>query len=100
MLKQSGMISEDLTRPEMTDSTIAVDRVLRDGDKIEVDNDVAFEVLETPGHSDCSLSFWEPKEKVLIVSDATGYYMPQHAAWWPNYFTDYGQYVASMQRLA
>ena len=57
-------------------------------------------MLQTPGHSDCSLSFYEPGEKVLVVSDATGYYMPQCDEWWPNYFSSYGDYVDSMRRLA
>jgi glyoxylase-like metal-dependent hydrolase (beta-lactamase superfamily II) len=57
-------------------------------------------VLETPGHSDCSLSFHEPARGILIISDATGYYLPEHEYWWPNYFTGYGAYLASMKRLA
>jgi glyoxylase-like metal-dependent hydrolase (beta-lactamase superfamily II) len=61
---------------------------------------VAFQVLQTPGHSECSLSFHEPGRKILLISDATGYYLPEHDYLWPNYFTDYGQYVGSMERLA
>ena len=34
------------------------------------------------------------------VSDATGFYMPEHDCWWPNYFGGYGAYMASMRRLA
>jgi glyoxylase-like metal-dependent hydrolase (beta-lactamase superfamily II) len=78
----------------------AIDRVVKDGDLIEVDEGVAYQVLETPGHSECSLSFFEPRTKALIVSDATGYYLPQSQSWWPNYFSDYRAYVASMERLA
>jgi hypothetical protein len=36
----------------------------------------------------------------LIISDATGYYVPEYDIWWPNYFTDYGAYVRSIERLA
>lgn len=66
---------------------------------IDVDVGVAFRVIETPGHSDCSLSFHEPQRGMLIISDATGYYLPQQNHWWPNYFHDYPAYMHSMERL-
>jgi len=78
---------------------IPVDRLLQEGDLVAV-GELRFQVLATTGHSDCSLSFYEPKRKILLVSDATGYYLPQYDYWWPNYFADYGQYVHSMRRLA
>ena len=37
---------------------------------------------------------------MLIISDATGYYLPDCDYCWPNYFTDYGAYVRSIERLA
>jgi glyoxylase-like metal-dependent hydrolase (beta-lactamase superfamily II) len=99
-LIDNGVIKDEHRRPPMAEAQIAVDRILKDGDTIEVDDDTAFQVLETPGHSDCSLSFYEPKSKVLIISDATGYFLPQEKYWWPNYFTGYGPYVESIERLA
>ena len=78
---------------------IPFDRTIKEGDKIEV-GDIVFDVLETPGHSDCSLSFHQPQRGILIISDATGYYMPRHNQWWPNYFSGYGAYVDSIRRLA
>ena len=99
-LIQSGVVGEQHRRPPLAANQIAVDRVVKEGDRIEVDEGVALEVLETPGHSDCSLSFYDPARRVLIISDATGYYVPQYDTWWPNYFTDYGAYVRSIERLA
>ncbi len=99
-LIEAGMITEEQKRPPMAENQIAVDRVLKDGDVIEVDEGISFEVLETPGHSDCSLSFHEPSRKILIISDATGYYLPDEEFWWHCYFTDYAAYVASIERLA
>jgi glyoxylase-like metal-dependent hydrolase (beta-lactamase superfamily II) len=89
---------EPAVAPE--ENHIAIDRVVGEGDSIEVGPGTAYQVLETPGHSPCSLSFFDPERKVLIISDASGYYMPTHNDWWPNYFSDYGQYVASLERLA
>lgn len=85
--------------PDTTAATISVDRSVSDGDTIEIDGQ-PWTVLATPGHSDCSVSFWEPTRRILIVSDATGYYMPEHGDWWPNYFSDYKAYMASIERLA
>ncbi|MCX7825032.1 MAG: MBL fold metallo-hydrolase [Verrucomicrobiae bacterium] len=98
-LLQKGAIS-DKHRPEaLTELKIAVDRVLKEGDTVTV-GDASFNVLATPGHSDCILSFHEPRRGILVVSGVTGYYMPQQQAWWPNYFSDYGAYLNSMRRLA
>ena len=99
-LVAAGMIGDEHLPKPLAENQIAVDQLIAEGDAVEVDEGVAFEVLQTPGHSDCSLSFFEPGEKVLLVSDATGYYMPEHECWWPNYFADYKTYLASMRRLA
>jgi len=78
---------------------IAVDRIIREGDTVAV-GEFSFAVIETPGHSHCSLSFHDDVKGILIISDATGYYLPAHNYSWPNYFADYGTYVASIERLA
>ena len=99
-LIQSGVVGDQHRRPPLAANQIPVDRVVREGDTIEVDDGVTLEVLETPGHSDCSLSFYDRTRRVLIISDATGYFVPDYDTWWPNYFTDYGVYVRSIERLA
>jgi len=99
-LINAGMGAEEHRRPPMAENQIAVNQVLKQGDTIDVDDGVAFQVLETPGHSDCSLSFHEPASGILIVSDATGFYLPEPEYWWPNYFVDYGVYLSSIKRLA
>jgi glyoxylase-like metal-dependent hydrolase (beta-lactamase superfamily II) len=98
-LMTSGSIREEHRPEPLAEKKIAIDRVLKEGDAIAVDG-LSFSVLETPGHSDCSLSFHEPSSGILIISDATGFYMPEENAWWPCYFGDYGKYVASIRRLA
>lgn len=84
---------------DLAPETIRVDRVLRDGDWITVD-DVPWQVVATPGHSACSISLFEPQSRTLIISDAAGYYIPELNYWWPNYFSDYADYIASLDRLA
>jgi glyoxylase-like metal-dependent hydrolase (beta-lactamase superfamily II) len=99
-LSREGRITEAHRPSPLEVDQIAVDRSLKEGDQIPVDVGVSFTVLETPGHSDCSLSFHEPVGRVLFISDATGYYLPAYKYWWPNYFTGYEAYLDSMERLA
>jgi glyoxylase-like metal-dependent hydrolase (beta-lactamase superfamily II) len=98
-LLRAGLVPDPGPAQPLAENRIAVDRVLRDGEIIAVDDGVAFQVLATPGHSDCLLSFYEPAAKVLLISDATGYYLPDCDYSWPNYFSDYGAYVRSLERL-
>ena len=98
-LFQAGAIGEEDSPAPFEGTQIAVDRVIGEGDTVATAAG-DFTVLATPGHSDCSLSFHEPGRGILIISDATGYYLPDHDFWWPNYFTGYAPYVESMRRLA
>jgi glyoxylase-like metal-dependent hydrolase (beta-lactamase superfamily II) len=98
-LSRKGAVRPEHIPPPLADKRIAVDRVVGDGDSIAVGGS-RFQVLATPGHSECSLSFYEPREKILIISDASGYYMPSDASWWPTYLSGYGAYLRSLERLA
>lgn len=91
---------EERHRPKpLSENRIPVDRILTEGDTVTV-GDLTFDCLATPGHSDCSLSFHESARGILIIADATGYYVPESDYFWPNYFSDYGAYLESMKRLA
>jgi glyoxylase-like metal-dependent hydrolase (beta-lactamase superfamily II) len=99
VVRQSVAIAESPTPPAAAANRIAVDRVVGEGDVIAVD-DLSWTVLATPGHSDCSLSLHEASRGLLAISDASGYYLPASNTWWPNYFSGYAAYVASLERLA
>jgi glyoxylase-like metal-dependent hydrolase (beta-lactamase superfamily II) len=98
-LTAAGLIEAGHERAAMEELKIAVDRPVGEGDEIPLGN-TTLKVLATPGHSDCSLSFHDPAGRVLVISDATGYYLPELDDWWPNYFSGYASYVESMRRLA
>jgi len=98
-LMKAGLITEAHCPPPLTEKQIPVDTILKEGDTLSIDGS-EFHVLHTPGHSDCSLSFHEPTEGILFISDASGYYMPEFDCWWVNYFTGYESYIKSMRRLA
>lgn len=99
VLHKSGAIARTPVPPALAETRITVDRVVREGDVIAVD-DLSWRVMETPGHSDCSISLYDAANGALIISDATGYYLPESRTWWPNYFSGYGAYVGSIERLA
>jgi glyoxylase-like metal-dependent hydrolase (beta-lactamase superfamily II) len=94
-----GAITESQKPQALVEMKISVDRVLKEGDTVAVGG-LKFNVIATPGHSDCSLSFFEPSRKIVIVADVTGFYMAEKKTWWPMYFTDYAAYLASNKRLA
>ncbi|MHC4166576.1 MAG: MBL fold metallo-hydrolase [Planctomycetota bacterium] len=98
-LVEAGSIRDEHRPEPLKDNQIAVDDILADGDTVTVGRR-KFNVLATPGHSDCSLSFYESATRLLIISDATGYYVPDFGYFWPNYFTGYGAYLESIRRLA
>jgi glyoxylase-like metal-dependent hydrolase (beta-lactamase superfamily II) len=97
-LPKAGIV-KDPPSPAAAENRIAVDRVVHEGDVVAVDG-VSWSVLETPGHSDCSISLHDPQSRTLVISDASGYYLPGGDAWWPNYFADYAAYLRSLERLA
>ena len=98
-LVKAGSVTEAPDAPVLAENQIPIDRALAEGDEIAV-GERTFAVLATPCHSACSLSFHEANTGTLIISDATGYYIPGADTCWPNYFADYGAYLKSMQRLA
>lgn len=98
-LTKAGTIAERHHPKPLAENKIAVDATLKEGDTLDIDG-AAFAVLQTPGHSDCSLSLHQPESGLLLISDVSGYYMPSHDCWWANYFSGYAAYMNSMRRLA
>jgi len=73
------------------------DRLLVDGDKIDLGNGLCFEVIATPGHSAGMSCLYERTRRVLIASDtAQGYGVGDYC---PIYYYSGRQYRASLQRL-
>ena len=50
--------------------SVAVDRILKDGDILDLGPGLGIEVLHTPGHSPGSISLWMPAEGALFSADA------------------------------
>lgn len=70
---------------------------LKDEDQIYI-NQKQWKVLETPGHSACSLSIYHEESQLVFVSDALGEYLGP-GKWAPLAFSDIGQFINSIHRI-
>jgi len=70
--------------------------IVRDGDLLKV-GDLEVRIMETPGHSLCSISAYIPEVKTLLPSDAGG--IPIDEAIFPSGNSNYTQYQDSLERL-
>ncbi len=75
-----------------------VNRVVKEGDKIS-NGEFELKVLETPGHTKCSISFYEENKKLLFPGDAVGIF-EKNGEIKPLFFSNYSTYVKSLDRLA
>ncbi|HUW65770.1 MAG TPA: MBL fold metallo-hydrolase [Spirochaetia bacterium] len=55
---------------DLVDGSVEVDRLLEDGDVVDLGNGLKLEVFHTPGHSGGSLSLLLPEDGVLFCGDA------------------------------
>ena len=80
---------------------LTVERVLREGDPIELGGGVGFTVFETPGHSRCSLTVYEPRRGWLFPSDSMPWPYPgrQGDDFILTAFEGFGIYLNSLAKL-
>lgn len=70
--------------------------VLKDGDRIDLGG-ISLEIRETPGHSSCSITAYEPGLKALFASDAVG--IPYEDTVFPSANSNMAQYLNSLEKL-
>lgn len=86
--------------PPVLDSySFNVDKIVKDGDKLDLGSGIAWTVYETPGHSPCHISYYEQKEQTLDMGDITGFYVPPRDVFWPNYLDSLENYCNSIRKL-
>ena len=76
-----------------------VDRILEDGDRVELEKGLSVQVKFTPGHTWDFLSYYIPERRILIASEAGGCanswgYIP------PECLTNFDVYLRSLSTLA
>jgi len=69
---------------------------LAEGDKIELGG-VTLSILDTPGHSNCSVTAYEPDMKIMFASDSVG--VPYKNACFPSMNTNITQFLESLEKL-
>ncbi|MBN2516194.1 MAG: MBL fold metallo-hydrolase [Deltaproteobacteria bacterium] len=67
-----------------------------EGDHIDLGG-VTLSIMETPGHSSCSITAYEPNLKALFASDAVG--IPYRETAFPSGNSNYTQFQESLERL-
>jgi glyoxylase-like metal-dependent hydrolase (beta-lactamase superfamily II) len=86
--------------PELENYIFEVDKVVQEGDRLELGSGIVWTVHHTPGHSPCHISLYEEKEGTLAIGDATGFYVPEKGVFWPNCFDSLEAYCNSIRKLA
>jgi glyoxylase-like metal-dependent hydrolase (beta-lactamase superfamily II) len=78
-------------------TSINVEETVGEGDVISC-GDVAFDVLDVPGHSSCSIALYMPQEKALFASDAAGIRYKDYFLAAGN--SNYDLYQQSLEKMA
>ncbi len=92
---------EEIAPPQKED--ISIDRIdvdvkLREGDFIDLGEGIEIEVLETPGHTRCGLSFYIPSKKAIFFGEAGGV-IEKDGTIKPQFLSSYNQYVNSIEKM-
>jgi glyoxylase-like metal-dependent hydrolase (beta-lactamase superfamily II) len=78
---------------------LEVDRILEDGETVDLGGGWSFRVIATPGHTRDGISFYFPGIKALICGEAAG--VPdRNFRIHPEFLASYRDYVASLEKLA
>jgi len=76
-----------------------IDMFLEDGQVVTLGQDLEVRVLATPGHTSDLLSYYIPREKVLVATEAAGL-LWQNGAIGTEFLVDFDLYMDSLRRLA
>ncbi|MBC7105799.1 MAG: MBL fold metallo-hydrolase, partial [Firmicutes bacterium] len=79
-------------------AVLGVDRVVEEGDVLELGAGRRLEFLAAPGHSPCSLAVYLPEQDVLLVSDSLGFHLGPGENF-PLFFQGYRVYLDTIARL-
>ncbi len=77
---------------------VEVDLLLKEGDELDFGEGWAVRVIETPGHTKDSLSYYIPKIKAVIAGEATGVFHNDGIN--PQFSSSYSDYMSSLEKLA
>ncbi len=85
--------------PQIENFVFEVDRIVKEGDRIDLGAGKVWTVYDTPGHPPCHMALYDEGEETLVIGDATGFYVPAKDTFWPNYFYSLEDYCHSIRKL-
>ncbi|MCX5908134.1 MAG: MBL fold metallo-hydrolase [Deltaproteobacteria bacterium] len=100
MIEQMGLTEEARRLGSHLDG-IQVDRVVKEGDSINLGEGIVAEFMEVPGHTKCAIAVYVPKLEALFPTDAVPF--PTDDGREPSFPSpqfDYASFQASLARLA
>lgn len=96
-LSDKGQGMQAVSEPEPP-VNIKVDRVITEGDKLDLGRGIILYFSLLPGHSPCSMTAYLPLEQVLFPADCGGYPISRDTIF-PMYFAGYEDYVTGLKKL-
>ena len=83
---------------ERENPKIPIYLTVQDGDELDLGGDCRIRIIDTPGHSLCSISAYLPSVQTLFISDAGGF-ISSPGQNFPCFFSGFQSYLDSLQRL-
>ena len=97
MLLAERGLEEKAETPGLEFGEINVDHIVGEGDVIPC-GDLSMEVIETPGHTSCSIAVYVPQEKAMFASDAGG--IPFGDKVFTTANSNFDRYQDSLEKMA
>ena len=98
-LVQKNNMDRDFIPGDFDYSPLTVERILKDGDFVDLGGGASLEVIATPGHTSDSLSFFLPHLEAVLPGDALGI-LPGDDFWVaPQFLSSYEDYLDSIERI-
>ncbi|MCP2604702.1 MBL fold metallo-hydrolase [Candidatus Aminicenantes bacterium AH-873-B07] len=87
-----------IQRDDIYFDKIKVDFIVEDGNKINLGKNIEIEIIATPGHTRCSVSYYLPKQKAIFFGEAGGVLEPDGKIR-AQFLSSYKYYINSIKKL-
>jgi glyoxylase-like metal-dependent hydrolase (beta-lactamase superfamily II) len=90
---------EDIDTADIDYGALSLDRILEDGDVVDLGGGVAIEAMAAPGHTQDNLSFFLPHVDAAVTAEAVGI-IPGDEFWVaPQFLSSYEDYLDTIKRI-
>lgn len=77
---------------------MTIDRIVQNGDILEIDSGLKLQIIDAPGHSECSIAAYLEPDQFMFISDAAGYLFKDGKVA-PGFYSSYSSYLATIKKL-